>query len=101
MKSFHISLMMLLTIHLFSGCYVYASEVQDAFEQYQFFLNHGNKSDLKAIEALRKSAQAGCEEAEFELGMAYALGKYGIPQDYKKSFDWFLRSAEKIMQKRS
>lgn len=47
------------------------------------------------MEALRKSAELGYEKAEFELGMIYGMGKYGVLQDYKTSFDWILKSAKK------
>ena len=45
------------------------------------------------IETLKKSAEQGEAEAQFNLGVMYDFGE-GVPQDYKQALYWYKKSAE-------
>lgn len=45
------------------------------------------------IETLRKQAEAGGVEAQFNLGHLYLSGQ-GVPEDSREAFKWFLKAAE-------
>jgi TPR repeat protein len=45
------------------------------------------------IEALRKKAEQGDADAQFNLGWMYADGK-GVPEDYAKAVKWYRKGAE-------
>jgi uncharacterized protein len=44
------------------------------------------------IETLRKQAEAGNAQAQFDLGFAYAKGQ-GVPQDYTEAVKWTRKAA--------
>ena len=45
------------------------------------------------IKKLRKAAEQGLAEAQFNLGCAYDNGE-GVPQDYAQSAAWYRRAAD-------
>ena len=51
------------------------------------------KSDEKALEWLRKSADQGLPEAEYLLSAIYSTGQYGVPRDDKLATRWLRRTA--------
>ena len=48
----------------------------------------------QAREALWPAARSGNADAEELIGVMYAMG-LGVPQDYVRAFEWYLRSAMK------
>jgi hypothetical protein len=44
------------------------------------------------ISDLRRKADQGDAEAQFDLGLAYILG-WGVPQDYVRARQWFEKAA--------
>lgn len=46
----------------------------------------------KALPLLRRAADAGSAEAQFETGLRYDLGE-GVPLDYKQAMQWYEKSA--------
>ncbi|MDC0379819.1 sel1 repeat family protein [Litorivicinus sp.] len=60
-------------------------EARDAMESNQF---------SKAMQMLRPAANAGNADAEELIGIMYAMG-LGVTQDYRRAFEWYLRSAMK------
>ena len=45
------------------------------------------------IEQLRKAAEQGDADAQFNLGLMYDIGK-GVPQDYQEAVKWYRMAAE-------
>ena len=50
------------------------------------------------IEKLRESAEYGDLDSQIELGVIYETGK-GVPKDYSKAVDWYLRAAKQKSDK--
>ncbi len=48
--------------------------------------------NAQSIERLRKAAEQGYVEAQFNLGVAYYLGQ-GVPEDYVTAYAWANLSA--------
>ena len=55
--------------------------------------NNKTKFDDASVSSLKKSAEQGDAEAQFELGEMYYNG-YDVAQDYKQAFSWYKKSAE-------
>jgi uncharacterized protein len=54
------------------------------------------QKDLKqAVPWLRKAAEHGCSECEWELSNLYANGRGGLPKDNAEAFKWALKAAER------
>jgi hypothetical protein len=53
-----------------------------------------HKDYKKAVYWLRKAAEQGSREAEFGLGVAYALGQ-GVPQDFNRADFWLMKAVHK------
>lgn len=54
------------------------------------------QKDLKqAVPWLRKAAERGCSECEWELSNLYANGRGGLPKDNAEAFKWALKAAER------
>ena len=47
----------------------------------------------KAVEYVRKAAQMGMAAAQYRMGLYYQYDKYSLKKDYKKSFEWYQKSA--------
>ena len=45
------------------------------------------------IETLRKAAEQGDADAQYDFGMLYANGKGGVPEDHAEAFKWFHKAA--------
>lgn len=45
------------------------------------------------LESLIETAEQGNADAQNNLGVMYYFG-YGVPQDYKKAFEWYTKAAE-------
>ena len=76
----------------------HAAEAGEADAQFEFAMLNGTgtgipKSDVKALEWLRKSAGQGQKKAQYYLGGAFRYGKYGLPRDDKQAVMWLRRSA--------
>lgn len=52
------------------------------------------RDEQKALEYLSKAAESDCDNAQFDLGMAYYNGKFGLPKDYQQAVKWFHKAAE-------
>ena len=52
------------------------------------------QSSDTALAELRTRAEQGDVGAQNDLGLAYALGEEGVPQDYKEAAHWFRLAAE-------
>ncbi|MDJ0806851.1 MAG: tetratricopeptide repeat protein [Gammaproteobacteria bacterium] len=52
-----------------------------------------NPDQLTAYTRLKKAAERGNAEAQFELGRIYGNGE-GVPQDYPTAIDWLVKAAE-------
>lgn len=48
----------------------------------------------KAVSLLKRSAAAGCPEAEFALGLCYSTGN-GVAPDYREAARWFEKAARR------
>jgi len=58
--------------------------------------NTGSKqeaSQQETVSKLRKAAEQGDAEAQYNLGVRYANGE-GVPEDYKEAVKWFRKAAE-------
>ena len=51
-------------------------------------------TDTPKIAALRVKANAGDAEAQWLLGLLYANGQGGVPQDYAQGVAWYRKAAE-------
>ena len=51
------------------------------------------QSYSEAVNWLRKAAEQGHAQAQFNLGVCYALGN-GVPQSYTEAVKWFRKAAE-------
>ena len=48
----------------------------------------------RLVEAIRVKANAGDAEAQWLLGLLYANGQGGVPQDYAQGVAWYRKAAE-------
>ena len=46
------------------------------------------------IETLRKAAEQGNADAQYDFGVLYANGKGGVPKDHAEALKWFRKAAE-------
>ena len=64
-----------------------------------FSFNHAfgkrlNENVVAMVEEIRKVAELGSSDAQFELGMRYAYGYAGVPQDYEEALLWVQKAVE-------
>ena len=50
--------------------------------------------DARTFQAFRMGAFAGNAEAQFDLASCYYYGYLGVQKDMRRSFEWWLKSAE-------
>jgi TPR repeat protein len=48
----------------------------------------------EAVKWIRRAAEAGHEDAQFDLGWLYDSGSVGVPQDHNEAVKWYRRAAE-------
>jgi TPR repeat protein len=61
-----------------------------------YFGGHGVPKDLqKGLPWLRKAAEQGSLESQFELSTVYEFGSGGVPVDHAESFKWALQAAKR------
>ncbi len=59
-----------------------------------YYNGHGvSKDESEAVKWIRRAADQGDAEAQFELGGMYSIGA-GVPQDYAETARWYGRAAE-------
>jgi TPR repeat protein len=66
------------------------------FEYYRYPETHGNvvsENSFEALQWLKRAAEGGDDEAQNELGAAYAAGSITI-QNYAEAAKWYLAAAE-------
>ena len=51
-------------------------------------------ADTNQLTLLRAKAEKGDAQAQFELGLASSLGKFGVATDYVEAVKWYRRAAE-------
>jgi hypothetical protein len=51
-------------------------------------------ANRRTLAQLRAAAQKDDAQSQFELGVAFSLGKFGVAQDYVEAVKWFRRAAE-------
>ncbi|KAF9151298.1 hypothetical protein BG015_006844 [Linnemannia schmuckeri] len=56
--------------------------------------NRDTNTSHDSPESDRKAALQGDPLSQFNLGLSYAQGQGGVPQDYAAAMKWFLRAAE-------
>lgn len=54
-----------------------------------------NREFEKALPHLQKAAESGNADAEEFIGVFFAMGLGGLPQDDERAFEWYLRSSLK------
>lgn len=54
----------------------------------------GSGDESVFLQAYLKEAEAGDAVNMSNVGLSYQFGHYGLPQDSKKAFEWFLKSAD-------
>ena len=79
--------------------YQLAAEQNDSqaqvFLAYCYELGVGIPKDpAQAVALMKKAAQAGNAEAQFNLALYLAKGQYGLEKDPAESFKWASKSAE-------
>lgn len=52
------------------------------------------KRIINTLEELISFAQKGEPEAQYDLGLNYALGKRGLPQNYAEALKWYRKAAD-------
>ncbi|WP_082778171.1 tetratricopeptide repeat protein [Tsukamurella pseudospumae] len=52
------------------------------------------QDDQEALRWSRRAAELGSSRAAYNLGAAYATGRYGLVRDPEESLRWYLRAAE-------
>lgn len=71
-----------------------AENAENAEKLYQLGLSYTYEGNyVKAAELIKKSAELGYAEAQYNLGIIYETGE-GIPQDNVKSIEWTRKAAE-------
>jgi hypothetical protein len=58
-----------------------------------FYFIFGQVQPSAWITTVIDQTERGDAEAQYNLGVKYAEGK-GVPQDYKKAFEWYTKAAE-------
>ena len=48
----------------------------------------------EGFQEMLDAAEAGDQDAQYHLGMSYAVGDNGAPRDGEKAFYWFTKAAE-------
>jgi FOG: TPR repeat, SEL1 subfamily len=73
---------------------IFFNKLRTAAEYYLKWVDFYNHGDLiQGLIWLRKSAELGYDEAEYNLGVAYYQGEI-VLQDYKQAAYWFEKSAQ-------
>ena len=53
-----------------------------------------SEADRQALAQLRAQAERGDAQAQFELGAAFSLGKFGVATNYVEAVKWWRNAAE-------
>ena len=51
-------------------------------------------AETQDIEEIRKAAEGGHADAQYRLGLVYALGSSGHDQDYRETVKWYRKASE-------
>jgi TPR repeat protein len=78
---------------LCSGC-IYAANTADTRKLCPFCRTPEATSEAEAIERLKKRVEADDANAMRNLGNLYSHGEMGLPQDYNKAMELWLRAGE-------
>ncbi len=89
--SIHIGATMLCCILMASPSLVMANEAQN---HYDLGMSESEKGNFtKAYEYLKKAAELGYAEAQYQLGQLYESGK-GVAKDTEEASAWYVKAAE-------